>query len=89
VECTVNADAVLENCKDDAELLADYVAGVALKAARDLFALLPLWQIEVTAINDGKNVLNVKFQRDSFEQLNFDKLDASDTIAKLGGILAV
>ena len=89
VECTVNADAVLENCKDDAELLADYVAGVALKAARDLFALLPLWQIEVTAINDGKNVLNVKFQRDSFEQLDFNKVDASDAITRLGGIIAV
>lgn len=89
VECKINADAVLEEYKADKEIYEDYVAGLALKAARDIFALLPLWQVEVTALEGEQTVLNVKFQRDSFETLNFDKLDASDTIKKLGGIIAV
>ena len=89
VECTVNAEQVLEEYKDDKELLEDYVAAVALKAARDIFALLPLWQVEVTALESEKTVLNVKFQRDSFETLDFNKLDASDTIRNIGGILSV
>ena len=89
VECKINADAVLEEYKADKEIYEDYVAGLALKAARDIFALLPLWQVEVTALEGEQTVLNAKFQRDSFETLNFDKLDASDTIKKLGGIIAV
>ena len=89
VECKINADTVLEEYKSDKEVFEDYVAGVALKAARDIFALLPLWQVEVTCLEGEQTVLNVKFTRDNFESLNFDKLDASDTIKKLGGIIAV
>lgn len=89
VECNINKEQVLEEYKDNKELLEDYVAAIALKAARDIFALLPLWQVEFTAIDSERTILNVKFQRDSFETLNFDKLDASETITKLGGIIAV
>lgn len=89
VECKINSETVLEEYNGDKELLEDYVSGIAIKAARDLFALLPLWQVEVTAMEDEKTVLNAKFVRDSFENLNFDKIDASDTIKKLGGIIAV
>lgn len=89
VECNINKEQVLEEYKDNKELLEDYVAAIALKAARDIFALLPLWQVEFTAVDGERTILNVKFQRDSFETLNFDKLDASETITKLGGIIAV
>ncbi len=89
VECTVNAEKVLGESKDDKDLLEDYVAGIAIKSARDLFAILPLWQIEITCVDGEKTVLNAKFVRDSFEALNFEKIDASDTVRKLGGIIAV
>ncbi len=89
VECKINADKVLEEYKTDKDIYEDYVSGITLKAARDIFALLPLWQVEVTALEEGQTILNAKFQRDTFETLNFDKLDASDTIRKLGGIISV
>lgn len=89
VHCTVNSEQVLGEYKDDKLLLEDYAAGVAIKAARDLFALLPLWQVEVTAEENERSILNVKFTRDSFEGLNFERIDASDTVKKLGGIIAV
>ena len=89
VECKINADKVLEEYKSEKEIYEDYVAGVALKAGRDIFALLPLWQVEVTCLENDQTVLNVKFTRDNFESLNFEKIDASDTIKKLGGIIAV
>ncbi len=89
VECKLNLDKVMDEYKDNKDLLEDYVAAVALKSARDIFALLPLWQVEITALEKEQTVLNVKFSRDQFETLNFDKLDASDTIKKLGGIIAV
>ena len=89
VECNINKEQVLEEYKDSEELLEDYVAAIALKAGRDIFALLPLWQVEFTAVDGEKTILNAKFQRDSFEQLDFNKIDASDAVTKLGGIIAV
>ena len=55
----------------------------------DIFALLPVWQVEVTCQEADRTVLNIKFTRDSFELLNFEKIDASDTIRKLGGIIGL
>ena len=89
VECKLDADKIKEAYKEDKDIYEDYVAGIAIKSARDIFALLPLWQVEVSAVEGDKTVLNAKFERDSFELLNFDKIDASDTVRKLGGIIAV
>lgn len=89
VECNINKEQVLEEYKDSEELLEDYVAAIALKAGCDIFALLPLWQVEFTAVDGEKTILNAKFQRDSFEQLDFNKIDASDAVTRLGGIIAV
>jgi len=89
VLCKVNSELVLGQYKDDKELLEDYIAGTAIKGARDVFAILPVWQVEFTCTEEGKTVLNANFSRDSFEALNFAKIDASDTIRKLGGIISV
>ena len=89
VEAEVNPEKVLGESADNKDLLEDLVAGIAIKAARDIFALLPLWQTEITAKNGENTLLNVKFQRDTFETLNFGKIDASDAVKKLGGIIAV
>ena len=89
IECQIAEDEIADTYRDDKELLEDYVSAIALKAGRDIFALLPLWQCEVNIVMGDRTVLNSKFTRDSFESLHFDKLDASDTIKKLGGIVAV
>jgi len=88
VLCSVNSEAVLGQYKGDKELFEDYIAGTAIKGARDIFAILPVWQVEFTCAEAGKTVLNANFLRDSFEALNFAKIDASDTVRKLGGIIS-
>lgn len=84
VDFTVNKDKVFAEYSDDRDLVEDYVCGVAIKAARDIFALLPVWSVSLKA-QDETELMYVSFTRDSFEELNFAKIDASDTVRKFGG----
>lgn len=84
VDFTVNKDKVFAEYSDDRDLVEDYVCGVAIKAARDIFALLPVWSVSLKA-QDETELMYVNFTRDSFEELNFAKIDASDTVRKFGG----
>jgi len=72
------------------ELYQDFVCGVALRIARELYALLP---IEKTIINAVCNMLNTKtghmedmpilsvyFPKDTFKGLNFENIDPSDSL---------
>lgn len=62
------------------DLLQDYVCGCAIRIARDIFALLPLRSVLINAIDNGEDILSVKFKKRSFETLNFSRIDASDTV---------
>lgn len=64
----------------DKELFEDYVCGCAIRAIRDTFALLPVETVFVTAENKGKEILNVKANRKSFETIKFSYSDPSDII---------
>ncbi len=88
VDFSVNAAKVFENYPDR-ELTEDYICGVAIKAARDLFALLPIWSVSLRAEDEGKELLRASFTRDTFEELNFNRIDASDTVIKFGGKISV
>jgi hypothetical protein len=70
----------------------DYVCGCILRAARELFALLPVNQVLVTAHADifeptgnfaDHPVLSVALSRQELERLNFDSLDPSDAVDTL------
>jgi hypothetical protein len=70
------------------ELYQDYVVGAALRIARELFALLPLDAVVVTAVANMLNtgtghmenqaILSVAMPRRTLERLNFESLDPSD-----------
>lgn len=72
------------------ELYQDYVCGCVLRIAREVFALLPLDSIIVTAVADvldtsighvrEQPILSVAFPRAGLERLNFDALDPSDSM---------
>ena len=72
------------------EIYQDYVCGCVLRAAREVFALLPVEMVLVTALADvldsrtgqivEQPVLSVAFPRAELERLNFDQLDPSDAI---------
>ena len=68
----------------------DYVCGCALRIGRELFALLPLEMVIVHAVGDildsstGKfieePILSVGLFNETFESLNFDSIDPSDSM---------
>jgi hypothetical protein len=78
------------------EIYQDYVCGSALRVGRELFALLPVETVLVTAAIDDTDpatghphelpVFSVCFHRDAFARLDFDRLDPSDS---MGGFLHV
>lgn len=73
------------------ELLQDYVCSVTLRLARDLFAILPVNKVVVHVVDDMLNsatghkdkytLLSVVFDRDTFERLNLEAVDPSDSFA--------
>lgn len=73
------------------ELYQDYVCGAVLRVARELFALLPIEMVIVTATGillntqtghmEEQPILSVAIPRKTFENLNFDMIDPSDSMA--------
>ncbi len=72
------------------EIYQDYVCGCVLRLAREMFALLPITGLLVTASVDGVDnrtgkkahlpVLSVVFERAAIDQLDFERLDPSDSM---------
>ena len=72
------------------EIYQDYVCSCVLRIARELFALLPIDMVTVTAVGDllntqtghleEKPILSVAIPRDTLEGLNTDSLDPSDSM---------
>jgi hypothetical protein len=72
------------------ELYQDYVAGAVLRIARELFALLPLETVSVTAVSNmldttsghltDQPILTALIPRATLDTLNFDALDPSDAL---------
>ena len=60
----------------------DYVCSVAIRVARDIFALLPVQNVIVHAINNGNDILSVCFDKKTFSELKFNFIDPSNTIEK-------
>jgi hypothetical protein len=72
------------------EIYQDYICSVALRVARDLFAIIPVEEIIVTAKGNCLNkstgkvenvpLLSVLFIRETMCNINFDAIDPSDTM---------
>ena len=72
------------------EIYQDYVCGCVLRVAREIFALLPVETVLVTATADALDprtgqtveqpVLSVAFPRGALEHLDFEHLDPSDAM---------
>lgn len=72
------------------QIYQDYLCGCVLRVAREVFALLPLDVVILTAravsfnsskgVEEEQPVLSVAFTRSKMADLNFDRLDPSDTV---------
>lgn len=85
IHFNVNSAAILKQARSLPkeqynDLWQDYVCGCSIRIARDMFALLPLRHVIVDAHDGNREILSVDFKRRSFERLNFESLDASDTV---------
>lgn len=73
------------------ELYQDYVCSAVLRIARELFALLPIEMVLITATGsllntktghmEEKPILSVAIPKIELEKLNFDMIDPSDSMA--------
>lgn len=64
------------------DLLQDYICSVAVRTARDTFALLPVDFVKIHAVDNGKLVLSVRFDRERFSKIRFSLADPSDIVSK-------
>jgi len=72
------------------DITQDYVCSCAIRLAREIFALLPVRTVIVhaddtvldtsTGRDQTKTILSVRFCRDGFKDINFDRIDPSDFI---------
>ena len=72
------------------ELVQDYVSSTMLRVARDSFALLPIQQVIIHAVDKVLNpatgndeevtICSVKIKRDALATLNFERIDPSDCL---------
>lgn len=85
IHFNVNSGAILKQARtlpkeQYNDLWQDYVCGCSIRIARDMFALLPVRHVIVDAHDGSREILSVDFKRRPFERLDFEHLDASDTI---------
>lgn len=80
VEFQINSDNI-DMPKNSTEY-QDYVCSVAIRIARDIFALLPVKNVIVHATDGTMDILSVCFDKKTFSDLKFNFIDPSETINK-------
>ncbi len=65
-----------------------YLAGISLRCARDLMALLPVCETVVTARRDGEQLLEVTFTRQELQKVRFSVVDPVAFVERCGGVFA-
>ena len=73
---TVDADALRATFSPRSDLNGDeYLCGMAVRIARDLFAALPVLTVDVTAAQGEEALLNVTFTRAQMNKVRFAFID--------------
>ena len=80
VEFQINSDNV--DMPHNSAEYQNYVCSVAIRVARDIFALLPVQNVIVHATNDRKDILSVCFDKSTFSSLKFNFITPLETINK-------
>lgn len=86
----LNADDMRAVFSAREDLLADeprpYLAGMALRIARDLFAVLPVTRVTVEGQHEGAALLQVDFQRQELHKVRFAFIDPATFVEECGGV---
>lgn len=85
---TADADTLRAKFAARADLMTgdarEYLCGMALRIARDLFAALPVLVVEVTATHAGRTLLTVRFTRAALNKVRFAFIDPVEFVMKCG-----
>lgn len=65
-----------------------YLAGMAVRVARDLFALLPVTQVQVAVLQEDKTLLDVRFDKADMLKVRFAFIDPVAFTLQCGGVFA-
>ncbi|MBQ8202104.1 MAG: hypothetical protein IJZ74_10110 [Clostridia bacterium] len=86
---TANADTLRASFTVRSDLMEnnarEYLSGMALRIARDLFAALPVTNVNVTGKQDGTPLLTVSFQKAELNKVRFAFIDPVDFVLQSGG----
>lgn len=87
VEFDVNEDALLDvqesaPVREYYAILQDFVCSTAIRAARDIFALLPVERVIVHAQLHDETILSASFDWATMSRIRFGFVDPSDTMAR-------
>ncbi len=80
LRATFTARPDLLNAKRD-----EYLCGMALRIARDLFAALPVLQVEVAATHEGADLLTLSFTREQLNKVRFAFIDPVEFVNNCKG----
>ena len=85
---TVDADALRASFEPRNDLQGEeYLCGMAVRIARDLFAALPVLTVEVKAVQGDDDLLTVSFARAQMNKVRFAFIDPVKFVSECGGIL--
>lgn len=65
-----------------------YISGMAVRIARDLFAVLPVLRVTVCARQDAQELLTVDFTRQEMNKVRFAFIDPAAFVEQCGGSVA-
>ena len=66
-----------------------YLAGMALRIARDLFAVLPVTSVTVLGRQGKSELLRVEFSRQELNKVRFAFIDPVDFVSQCGGVFTL
>lgn len=81
VEFVANPERVLQNGTSD-DMLEEFISAIALRVARDLFALLPVTKVLVHVEIDGHTVMSIKFVRSQLHGISFKSRSAVSIVSE-------
>ena len=82
---TVSFEALESYLEGDDAADRRYLAGISLRCARDLMALLPVREVAVTAKISGRPALTVTFARTALLKVRFGFVDPEAFALQCGG----
>ena len=88
-EVAVSFVAFQEDAEKNSAAYALYLCGIALRCARDIFAVLPVTQVHVTASEGTRTVLEASFSRTDMQKTLFSFVDPVRFVEDLGGQITI